>query len=119
MTFSLCKRGIYLTLFISYSIAITIGSLLPNIGGSPVFALGDKILHLLGYGIFAVLGWLIVNSQAKFSMIALSIFIYGLLIEIAQIYTGRSFSVLDLIANGAGILIAYLLLFRRPFPTRS
>jgi len=104
-------------LFLLYGITITALSLRPHIdmGDAPY---NDKVAHAVAYGVFTFLAWRLTQSLSgaarqkikQFLWLALGIFIYSGLIEIAQSYTGRTMSLYDLIANGTGVLLCIIVL---------
>lgn len=70
----------------------------------------DKILHLIGY--FGLMGWFIqIYQQKKVRRILLLAFItMGISLEFLQDLGGvRHFEVNDMLANSAGVLLAWLL----------
>jgi VanZ family protein len=102
-------------------LALLAGAYLATTEGGPTAASGinDKITHLAG---FYMLAWLADFSSPRsrcgvYKMLPLVG--YGLLIEIIQFYLPyRSFSLLDMLVDGAGLLLygLTLLLWRRsPF----
>ena len=101
---SLKRFGVILSL--AALLAITVGSLLPrehagDMGGS------DKLLHFVAYAI-AIL------PVTQLKMPAQVIFAVGVLmwsggIELVQPSVGRSASLMDLVANAAGLLIGLAL----------
>ena len=71
----------------------------------------DKILHLLAYICLGVLWtrtvkytWRCISFQTSLILI-ISITLYGVLIEIGQIYTGRYFEIADIIADAVGSIV--------------
>lgn len=68
----------------------------------------DKALHFIGWaGLYGSLQ-LAFLFRASSLRAASSLLFYSFVIEIAQFYTGRTFSLLDLLANGVGIATATL-----------
>lgn len=68
----------------------------------------DKALHFIGWaGLYGSLQ-LACLFRANIFAAAASLLLYSFVIEIAQSYTGRTFSLLDLLANGVGIAAAVL-----------
>ena len=107
------------SIFIIYWLAITFGSLSPITTPNTGIFFGDKILHFVGYATFTFLAWQVVRLPKHFLIASVCLIIYGGVIEIAQVYTGRSFSWLDMVANGLGVATIYWLLYRRSYPTMS
>lgn len=68
----------------------------------------DKALHFIGWG--GLYGSLQLASlfRADIFRAASLLLLYSFMIEVAQLYTGRTFSLLDLLANGVGIAVAVL-----------
>ena len=77
----------------------------------------DKLLHIAAYGLATIL-MLLAYPHANQKINAILLFIYGLSIEIAQLFAeNRYFEVADLVANLIGILLAiYLMKFIRATP---
>jgi VanZ family protein len=68
----------------------------------------DKALHFIGWaGLYGSLQ-LASLFRANIFAAAASLLLYSFVIEIAQSYMGRTFSLLDLLANGVGIAAAVL-----------
>lgn len=75
----------------------------PNLGN---FDHQDKIYHFSAY--FGLMYWFAQLYQAKHRWIlALAIFAFGMVIELVQPYTGRDFDLLDMLANGSGVVLAW------------
>lgn len=88
-------------------------------GSVGVSAINDKLAHLFGFYVLALLAdFSYPRSGFGLSKI-LPLLSYGLLIEIVQFFIPyRSFSLLDLAADGAGLMLyglTLLLLRRAPF----
>lgn len=90
------------------ALAITLGSLLPMPELKSAAGL-DKLQHLLAYFALALLGSGIVEPPRLWRVMA-RCFLFGLAIELLQALgnAGRSADWVDLAANGAGILAAWL-----------
>jgi glycopeptide antibiotics resistance protein len=74
------------------------------------FSLSDKLIHGLYYATMTFF-WLIsskVKMNQKYIQVGLSVFLFGLVLEILQdvLPVQREIDVLDLFANTVGILIA-------------
>lgn len=106
---------------ICYSVIITIALLSPTNDIQKVsIENADKVVHF-GIHFLMVLLWLCYFYFRNFKQISISlivktlitIFIYGIIIELLQIYfdSGRSGELLDVLANSLG-LIAGLITFR-------
>lgn len=83
-------------------------SLVPKPGA--VFeASPDKFLHLLCWGVLLVSLWLASGIKGFRLWMIPALFGYSVLVEIGQIWVpNRFFSYADIVANGAGILLAWL-----------
>jgi VanZ family protein len=96
--------------FIMITIAI-VGSLMPPQQIQQLtFSLSDKLIHGLYYATMTFF-WLIsskVKMNQKYIQVGLSVFLFGLVLEILQdvLPVQREIDVLDLFANTVGILIA-------------
>jgi len=93
--------------FVLLLTAITTLSLLP-VQNTPLANVWDKALHFVAWcSLYISLQFAFqLRAPAVFSMLAL--LSYSFLIEIVQSQVGRSFSLLDLLANGIGISIGFL-----------
>ena len=74
------------------------------------FSLSDKLIHGLYYATMTFF-WLLsskLNMNQKYIQVGLSVFLFGLVLEILQdvLPVQREIDVLDLFANTVGILIA-------------
>ena len=89
----------------------TVAMLAPGSGSPLPFAHADKLVHAAGFlllAFFADAGWPHLGFvRAKY----LPLLAYGLVIECLQHYLpGRSFELLDILADGSGLLL-YAILF--------
>lgn len=91
-----------------YAALVAYVSLKPS--GGEGLPLWDKAMHFTIYAIFALLGSSLCRSQAQLWWMAAAILLYGAALELAQSFTGRDMSALDILANGIGIGVALLLL---------
>ena len=117
------ERNYYFYSAIALTIAIAIGSLISvkDVMVAPV-QISDKFVHTFAY-CFLTLNWLLAYrlkiKQLKFSiLIALLVFVYGILIEVLQgtLTTYRQAELFDISANLAGVVIAWVffnLIFQR------
>jgi len=100
-----------LLLLITFSVC-----LIPTSGHSGIPHL-DKVIHFSNY--FA-LSFLAIKSYSKlpfYSMLFPLLFLFGAIIEVLQSFTGyRTFSLLDMAANGTGLLLAGFIFY---FPAES
>ena len=110
------ERKLYLFIAISFTIAITVGSLISvnNVVELPPVRFLDKFLHALAY-FLVTLSWLLtfyksIKLPNKGVLVAIVVFIYGIIIEVLQgtltIY--RQADYFDMLANLVGIVIAWL-----------
>ena len=98
--------------FIVYAGIVAVTSLSPG-GGQGVEHL-DKVVHLLVYYIFAVLGYRMLVDKRYYLYVCLGIIAYSGLIELGQSYIpGREMSALDLLANTVGVALGALVVNRR------
>jgi len=88
---------------------IVAGSLMPA-PQVPDTGLSDKLGHLLGYGLLTVLG---LYAYARGTAWVLGgVFALGVCLELAQTFTPtRTFEWLDILANGAGVLLGLALVW--------
>ncbi|MFO8235136.1 MAG: VanZ family protein [Bacteroidales bacterium] len=101
------------------AIIITYGSLMPSDGDSPLKLIDIEIPDKLTHGTFYFLLTLSIllpvilkkiKIKLKEAIIILSIFSYGLLMEVLQYFfiESRSGEFLDILANSAGIFLGYI-----------
>lgn len=88
-----------------YYIFVTTVCLLPDRGGgSPPFPHFDKVAH---FGLHFLGALLLRKSGFSYKKIFIGDFLFGLTIECIQLgVPGRSFELLDLLANSLGVLFA-------------
>lgn len=109
----LTDKSLFLALAVSFLILVL--SLIPPIQNEllPKVKNSDKVEHILFYTILC-LSWLFYfKSYKKLKtklIVALGVFIYGIIIEILQttLTSYRTGSLYDAFANGIGILIALI-----------
>ncbi len=101
------------------------GNNLPRISFNFIIPL-DKVIHILIFGVFCFLLILGFTKQYTFKFLhtnpilfatVVSIF-YGILIEVLQeyVFTGRSFELMDIVADSSGSFISiliYYILFKK------
>jgi VanZ family protein len=98
--------------FIVYAGIVAVTSLYP--GGSQGVEHLDKVVHLLVYYIFAVLGYRLLANKRHYLYMCLGIVAYSGLIELGQSYIpGREMSAFDLLANIVGVALGALVVNRR------
>ena len=76
--------------------------------------IGSLALHGLGYFFLVILfGWAVMVKRKREMFLVLAVaFLYGLALEVAQIYTStREFSWVDMLANLAGLSVGALALW--------
>lgn len=87
--------------------AMTIGCLLPA-HWLPRRLPNDKLLHAAGFALLTLPPCAVLPMPQGLAAAA-GLFVFGVLIEVAQIAVrGRGFSVGDIVANGAGVLAGVL-----------
>ncbi|MFK5958073.1 MAG: VanZ family protein [Lutibacter sp.] len=110
------ERKLYFFIAVTFTIAITIGSLIPvtNVIELPSVKFIDKILHFTAYFTLTV-SWLFAYYKSlklynKGFLIAIVLFVYGIIIEVLQgvLTTYRQADLLDIIANLIGIVTAWV-----------
>ncbi len=97
--------------FAVFTAALTTVSLLPaeTLSGA---SFNDKIAHFLCYALFALLAAALNFSVRRYLFVCLALAIYGLLLEGAQsLVPGRESSLLDALANTAGVAFTYISLY--------
>lgn len=98
--------------FLVYAVIVAAGSLSP--GGDARFASLDKIVHLLVYYIFAVLGYRALQNKRRYPLLCAVIVAYGAVLELCQSFVpGREMSLYDLVANIAGVALGAAVMIRR------
>jgi VanZ family protein len=74
----------------------------------------DKVVHLLVYYIFAVLGYRSLANKGNYVYMCLAIIAYGGLLELGQSYIpGRDMSGYDFLANTLGVMLGAAVVSRR------
>jgi len=100
------------TVFIVYAGIVAVTSLSP--GGNQGVEHLDKVVHLLVYYIFAVLGYRMLANKRYYLYLCLGIVVYSGMIELGQSYIpGRDMSIYDLLANILGVTLGALVVKRR------
>ena len=107
---------VYRAIFWLLLLAVAILSLI-SVDTQQIFVWQDKVHHLVAY---AVLFWCLLGAYEKQQHIwflGILLTIFSGLIEVTQSYTGhRQAELMDLIANGTGILsVALLRVLKRRF----
>ena len=99
-------------IFAIYAGIVAVTSLRPgdNVNLDPM----DKVVHLLVYYIFAVLGYRALANKAYYLYLCLGIIAYGGLMEIGQSWIpGRQLSAYDFLANTLGVALGAAVVTRR------
>ena len=101
---------VYRAIFWLLLLAVIVLSLISIDTQQQIFVWQDKVHHLVAY---AVLFWCLLGAyekQQNIWFLGILLTIFSGLIEIAQSYTGhRQAELMDLLANGTGILLVALL----------
>lgn len=86
---------------------VAVGSLLPAIVLPAVPAGGDKVQHLLGYGLLAAIAVQVFATRGALLRAALALVLLGGLLELAQglLTSTRAMDPLDALANTLGVAI--------------
>lgn len=99
-------------IFIIYATIVTFTSLRPS-GDINLDSL-DKVVHLLVYYIFAVLGYRALVHKSFYPSMCLGIIAYSGLMELGQSWIpGREMSGYDLLANAVGVLLGAVVVTRK------
>ncbi len=89
------------------TVAILVLSILPLDQLPLASPLSDKIEHLVAYGLVALMGFLAASTVQRRVLLGLFMVVMGITLEFIQAEVpGRFFEVLDMVANGLGVLIA-------------
>jgi VanZ family protein len=99
-------------IFFAYAAIVAVMSLRP--GGDVTVDPLDKVMHLLVYYIFAVLGYRALANKTYYLYMCLGIIAYGGLMELGQSRVpGRDMSGYDLLANALGVVLGAAVVTRR------
>lgn len=102
--------------FFGYGVLLLVASVTPQTGEATFHGL-DKMLHLLAYTLFMVIG-AAAFERALWPRVALGLFIFGIAVEgIQGLVPTRDLSFADHIANSMGIAVGYYLALLRARPT--
>ena len=94
-------------------------SLTPNLAFNPfftpvpwhLFAIASLFNHFIIYFFISILGFCLYQRNRNFQKLAYGLFFLSILLEVLQFaIPRRSFEILDLSANLAGVLVAYCLI---------
>jgi hypothetical protein len=107
-----------IALLIIYGAIVTGLSLKPTVDFAPPLY-NDKAAHFFTYALFTLLSWRLTQTYRQHLLYAALVFIYSVLIEFIQPYTGRMLSGWDMIANGLGVSLMYLALYQVTYSTAS
>jgi VanZ family protein len=95
------RRVLCVSLTVVLAIIIAVLTLTPAVEAPPALRGADKLYHFLAFGAL-VLPTLVLLPH-RIVLATLLALAYGGLIEIIQFHVGRQMSVLDLLANAAGV----------------
>ena len=86
---------------------VVFGSLLPAMFLPVVPAGGDKLEHLLGYGVLAVMAVQLFATRVALLRAGIGLVLLGVLLEVAQgvLTSTRAMDPMDALANAAGVLL--------------
>lgn len=106
-------RAILRTGFGAALVVIFVLALIPLPDALNAFSFQDKLEHNAAFLILMLLGWS--GWPAKPRQIAIGLFLYGILIELAQHYltTNRVGDPWDVVADSTGLLLGWLVVRRR------
>ncbi|MCR9105466.1 MAG: VanZ family protein [Gammaproteobacteria bacterium] len=86
-----------------YALLVTALSLQP--GGVAAVGAYDKLAHFFTYAVFACLAWHALRVKRSYWLVCLAILVYSGALEVAQSFIPlRMMSMLDLLANAAGLV---------------
>lgn len=103
-------------LFVGTLAFVTWGSLSPSAAQVPT---PDKVTHIVGYAVLGALAELSFPRRPHYLVKALPLLLYGAGIEFLQDgIPGRFFEVMDMLANGVGLLAVWPLTSLRVFGGR-
>ena len=107
-------KCLLLSLYMGLLVWISLGTRYPEPVELLFRKIGSLTLHGLGYFFLMVLfGWAVMVKRKREMFLVLAVaFLYGLALEVAQIYTStREFSWVDMLANLAGLSVGALALW--------
>jgi VanZ family protein len=106
------RRGFVNSLvFVFYAVLVAFVSLRPMSGAT--IEPWDKVLHLVIYAVFAVLGYQALKEGRRYFYVCLGIIAYSALIEVGQSYMpGRVMSGYDFLANTVGVVFGAVVVRR-------
>ena len=102
----------YLLLFVwaGEVTALAVGELLPGSMLQFRHMPNDKLLHFGGYFVAAALAPAAFESRLRASLVSMGLVLFGVLLEFIQRFVpGRTFSLADMAANTAGVLLGLTL----------
>lgn len=101
----LCRAQLVLLLLIYFWLGVA------NLPPSVEQGVSDLLLHGIGYAVAVFSVYLLCQRLAPMWVGLAGLWLFSLLVEVVQYYLPwRSFSVLDMLANGSGILAGFILL---------
>jgi len=86
--------------------SITYLSLTPD-PGDAFEVVSDKLLHIVGWMGLCLSLWLAWRRLRYFWLLAIALFGYSILIDVLQQFTGRQYSLADIVANAGGVALGY------------
>ena len=105
ITFLAPGGGAARALFVLALLVISVGSVI-DAGSSPAVTLNDKLQHILGFGLLALLAHAAFPRCSPWTRILPGLLGYGLLMECVQcLLPWREFSLLDLVADLCGAVL--------------
>jgi VanZ family protein len=88
------------------SLTVTVLTLGPFQGAEQIFGLSDKAAHALAFGGLMAIAFLAFPRMRRADL-TIAALVLGAAVEVAQLFDHRSASVLDWLADAAGILAVY------------
>ncbi|MCB1667062.1 MAG: VanZ family protein [Porticoccaceae bacterium] len=102
-------KSIWGAIFLASLVSILVLSILPDSGAEQRFPGQDKMAHAIGFFWLYVTGWLGLRVTSSTALLALSLAVYGVLIEALQYLGGyRSAELLDFAADVFGIALGFV-----------
>jgi VanZ family protein len=91
--------------FVAGIVVVIVGSLNPQLTSMP-FQLSDKLVHVVAYALLGVAGAVGYPRRSMTALLIVGLTVFGIAIEIAQIYVpGRDGTLLDVAANALGSVL--------------
>ena len=102
-------KKLWLTIGLLMIAFVVVETLTPSPIGTGMH-ISDKILHIAGY--FGMMGWFVqIFHNRKYQLLmAIGFISMGMMLELVQGWGGvRQYEVADMLANGTGVVLAWLL----------